>query len=239
MAVGLKTVVCFVVLVQCIYVSIDAAPMKMKRLTIPAAGKKAFLVQGCRGEKTLNFYDAGKECSQRYGAKMAGYTELFRAWMNGYETCMPGWISMGMVLYPMQRASRSCGNRRGLVSHGFKPFRQEFDVYCFPNDRSVYSVIGCDGSLSLTYDQAVSECERRGDVIATYDQLYTEWGNGFEYCVAGWLADGRVGYSSQGKNCNDESGVRLIDVNDYEDGGSGLEVELEQKFDVFCYRQGA
>ena len=41
---------------------------------------------------------------------------------------------------------------------------------------------------------AASQCSQRGMRLATREQLTDAWGQGFDVCACGWLADGTVGY---------------------------------------------
>ena len=53
---------------------------------------------------------------------------------------------------------------------------------------------GHHGRYQLTFSTAQQACEEQGAVMATFDQLYTAWEEGLDWCNAGWLADGTVQY---------------------------------------------
>ncbi|XP_076143238.1 hyaluronan and proteoglycan link protein 3-like isoform X2 [Alosa pseudoharengus] len=50
------------------------------------------------------------------------------------------------------------------------------------------------GRYQLSFSKAQEACEEQGAVLATFDQLYTAWEEGLDWCNAGWLADGTVQY---------------------------------------------
>lgn len=50
------------------------------------------------------------------------------------------------------------------------------------------------GRYQLTFSKAQQACKEQESVLATFDQLYTAWEEGLDWCNAGWLADGTVQY---------------------------------------------
>ncbi|XP_063045387.1 hyaluronan and proteoglycan link protein 3-like [Engraulis encrasicolus] len=50
------------------------------------------------------------------------------------------------------------------------------------------------GRYRLTFSMAQQACEEQEAVMATFEQLYTAWEEGLDWCNAGWLADGTVQY---------------------------------------------
>ncbi|XP_070538176.1 brevican core protein-like isoform X2 [Ptychodera flava] len=219
------------VLIHCVQVFVEGYPFwerSVGRRPNNISQKKdvkLFSVQGCDGPRSLDYAEAMAECKLRYGATIASYMHLYQAWRKGYQKCAPSWLNMGTVGYPMQRRSRRCGNRYGIVSLGFRDVREKYDVFCYPDDESVYFVEACNGAM--TFDEAEAECQRQGNSIATYDQLEEEWEDGYQYCKPGWLADERVGYPAhdQSDECGDEPGVVDLGVHD-----------RSERYGVFCYR---
>lgn len=50
------------------------------------------------------------------------------------------------------------------------------------------------GRYQMSFSMAQQACEEQEAVLATFDQLYTAWEEGLDWCNAGWLADGTVQY---------------------------------------------
>ncbi|KAJ8412982.1 hypothetical protein AAFF_G00105640 [Aldrovandia affinis] len=50
------------------------------------------------------------------------------------------------------------------------------------------------GRYHLNFLEAQRTCEEQDSALATFDQLFLAWGEGLDWCNAGWLADGTVQY---------------------------------------------
>ncbi|XP_077976929.1 aggrecan core protein-like [Glandiceps talaboti] len=181
---------------------------------------------------SLNYEQAKKECT-KYNAVIATYDQLHEAWENGLQQCDAGWLRDGSVQYPMQKEIVDCGNLVGIVDLGFENKSHTYDVYCY-KDVPATSIVG--GKIirsnglrrySLNYEEAKEECTKYNAVIATYDQLYEAWENGFQSCQAGWLRDGSVRYPMQEEisDCGNLVGVVDLGVKDKSD-----------TYDVYCYK---
>ncbi|XP_023669682.1 hyaluronan and proteoglycan link protein 3 [Paramormyrops kingsleyae] len=50
------------------------------------------------------------------------------------------------------------------------------------------------GRYRMNFSSAQKACEEQGAMLATFDQLFSAWEEGLDWCNAGWLADGTVQY---------------------------------------------
>ncbi|MEE6503728.1 hypothetical protein FKM82_004920 [Ascaphus truei] len=50
------------------------------------------------------------------------------------------------------------------------------------------------GRYQLNFHDAKKACEEQDSVMASFDQLFRAWGDGLDWCNAGWLLDGTVQY---------------------------------------------
>ncbi|XP_077986881.1 aggrecan core protein-like isoform X1 [Glandiceps talaboti] len=82
-------------------------------------------------------------------------------------------------------------------------------------------------TYSLNFEEAKQECTKYNAVIATYDQLYEAWEEGFQKCRAGWLNDGSSRYPMQQdiNGCGNLTGIVDLGIMDKSDS-----------YDVFCYK---
>lgn len=69
---------------------------------------------------------------QEYGARLATYAELEKAFNQGAEWCSAGWVSdRETAHYPMQKADPNCGSARGVHTQTVTDPSQGKDVNCF------------------------------------------------------------------------------------------------------------
>lgn len=82
----------------------------------------------------------------------------------------------------------------------------------------------------LTYDEAVTACQKDGAQIAKVGQMYAAWKLlGYDRCDAGWLADGSVRYpiSRPRRRCSPtEAAVRF----------SGFPDKKHKLYGVYCFK---
>lgn len=50
------------------------------------------------------------------------------------------------------------------------------------------------GRYHYNFFRAQKECQDQDATLATFEQLFTAWEEGLDWCNAGWLADGTVQY---------------------------------------------
>ncbi|KAI2664445.1 Hyaluronan and proteoglycan link protein 1 [Labeo rohita] len=50
------------------------------------------------------------------------------------------------------------------------------------------------GRYNFNFQDAETACLEQDSVVASFEQLYSEWRNGMDWCNAGWLNDGTVQY---------------------------------------------
>ncbi|XP_030622294.1 hyaluronan and proteoglycan link protein 3 [Chanos chanos] len=86
------------------------------------------------------------------------------------------------------------------------------------------------GRYRLNFLEAKQACEEQDATLATFDQLFTAWEEGLDWCNAGWLADGTVQYpvSVPREACGGTGfapGVRSY----------GLRHHRLDRFDSFCF----
>ncbi|XP_028679190.2 hyaluronan and proteoglycan link protein 3-like [Erpetoichthys calabaricus] len=87
-----------------------------------------------------------------------------------------------------------------------------------------------EGRYKFSFEMSVQACEEQDATIATFDQLYSAWEEGLDWCNAGWLADGSVQYpiTMPREPCggiNMAPGVRSY----------GIRHKQEEFYDVFCF----
>ncbi|XP_075995120.1 hyaluronan and proteoglycan link protein 3 [Genypterus blacodes] len=58
----------------------------------------------------------------------------------------------------------------------------------------VFPYFSQKGRYRFNFLAAQEACERQDATLATFEQLYTAWDEGLDWCNAGWLADGTVQY---------------------------------------------
>ncbi|XP_017263405.1 hyaluronan and proteoglycan link protein 1 [Kryptolebias marmoratus] len=147
------------------------------------------------GRYNLNFYDAERAC-QDQDAIVASFDQLYDAWKGGLDWCNAGWLSDGSVQYPIRKPREPCGGKNtkpGVRSYGLRDKdKNHYDVFCFTSqyEGRFYYLIH---PSKLTYNEAVSACQRDGAQIAKVGQMFAAWKLlGYDRCDVGWLADGSV-----------------------------------------------
>ncbi|XP_057691682.1 hyaluronan and proteoglycan link protein 3 [Corythoichthys intestinalis] len=86
------------------------------------------------------------------------------------------------------------------------------------------------GRYRLNFLAAQQACQDQDATLATFEQLFTAWEEGLDWCNAGWLADGTVQYpiTAPRAGCG---GLDLAPgVRSY-----GLRHRLLHRFDAFCF----
>ncbi|XP_030650036.1 hyaluronan and proteoglycan link protein 3-like [Chanos chanos] len=86
------------------------------------------------------------------------------------------------------------------------------------------------GRYHLTFQAAQKACAEQDSAVATFDQLFSAWQDGLDWCNAGWLADGTVQYpiTQPRQPCGGLSmaaGVRSY----------GFRHRHLHRYDVFCF----
>lgn len=82
----------------------------------------------------------------------------------------------------------------------------------------------------MNFHEAKEACEQQDAHLATFEQLFAAWGEGLDWCNAGWLADGTAQYpvSVSREACGGTDlapGVRSY----------GLRDKDLDRFDAFCF----
>ncbi|XP_069072952.1 hyaluronan and proteoglycan link protein 2 [Pleurodeles waltl] len=151
-----------------------------------------FPYQPSQGRYQLNYYEARLAC-QEQDARLATYSQLYKAWTEGLEWCNAGWLLDGTVHYPIIVPREPCGGNilPGIRTYGTKDkLRDKFDAFCFTSALKgyVYFVMG-----PMSFKEAVHRCSAQGAEIARVGQLYAAWMFArLDRCDGGWLADGSV-----------------------------------------------
>ncbi|XP_029018272.1 hyaluronan and proteoglycan link protein 1-like [Betta splendens] len=86
------------------------------------------------------------------------------------------------------------------------------------------------GRYNLNFQEAEQACAEQGAVVASFEQMFSAWEEGLDWCNAGWLSDGTVQYpitKPRGPcgGSNNQPGIRSY----------GLRDKLVGRYDVFCY----
>ncbi|TRY89444.1 hypothetical protein DNTS_016044 [Danionella cerebrum] len=85
------------------------------------------------------------------------------------------------------------------------------------------------GRYRFTFLDAKEACAAQDALLATYKQLYYAWTEGLDWCNAGWLSDGTVGYPILHPRpaCGGDllSGIRSY----------GLRHKTRDHYDAFCF----
>ncbi|XP_062318102.1 hyaluronan and proteoglycan link protein 3 [Osmerus eperlanus] len=94
----------------------------------------------------------------------------------------------------------------------------------------VFPYFSQNGRYHFNFLEAQQACERQDATLATFEQLFTAWEEGLDWCNAGWLADGTVQYPitipREGCGGTDLSaGLRSY----------GQRHRLFHRFDAFCF----
>lgn len=86
------------------------------------------------------------------------------------------------------------------------------------------------GRYHFNFIGAQQACQDQDATLATFEQLFTAWEEGLDWCNAGWLADGTVQYPITGPR-DGCGGVDLAPgVRSY-----GQRHRLLSRFDAFCF----
>ncbi|XP_028282368.1 hyaluronan and proteoglycan link protein 2 [Parambassis ranga] len=189
-----------------------------------------FPYQSKNGRYKFTYHEAKEACAKQ-DAKLATYSELYRAWTEGLDWCNAGWLHDGTVNYPIIRPRPVCGGELlpGIRSYGQKDKNYDrFDAFCFTSQTpgSVFYI-----SESFSYDQASHACKRQGAELALVGQLYAAWRfKDYDQCDGGWLRDGSVRFpiSNPREHCGGipEPGVRSF----------GFPNKTAHLFGAYCYR---
>ncbi|XP_029991853.1 hyaluronan and proteoglycan link protein 3 [Sphaeramia orbicularis] len=94
----------------------------------------------------------------------------------------------------------------------------------------VFPYVSPFGRYLLNFLDAQRSCEEQDATLASFDQLFTAWEEGLDWCNAGWLADGTVQYpiTVPREGCG---GVALAPgVRSY-----GPRHRLLHRYDAFCF----
>ncbi|KAJ3596413.1 hypothetical protein NHX12_002820 [Muraenolepis orangiensis] len=101
---------------------------------------------------------------------------------------------------------------------------------CEVIDGVVFPYYSQHGRYHYNFLGAQAACEEQDATLATFEQLFTAWEEGLDWCNAGWLADGTVQYpiTTPREGCG---GVAL---------GAGLRSyghrhRLLHRYDAFCF----
>lgn len=106
--------------------------------------------------------------------------------------------------------------------------RQVTDVCSSPGVVFPYS--SPRGRYHFNFSAARQACQDQGAALATFEQLFSAWQDGLDWCNAGWLADGTVQYPITEPR-NGCGGVALAPgVRSY-----GRPHRLLNRFDAFCF----
>ena len=105
---------------------------------------------------------ANLECG-KYGAKLASYAQLKEAHTKGYERCRCGWLSEGIVRYPMQRKASGCGYAKHInyCPTDYTKWKKwgwyrGWDAYCFLQSVPKGAFQMANGYSKFTY-RSISE----------------------------------------------------------------------------------
>ncbi|XP_050967269.1 hyaluronan and proteoglycan link protein 1a isoform X1 [Labeo rohita] len=86
------------------------------------------------------------------------------------------------------------------------------------------------GRYNFNFQDAETACLEQDSVVASFEQLYSEWRNGMDWCNAGWLNDGTVQYpiTKPREPCG---GARTTaGLRNY-----GRRDKSNSRYDVFCF----
>ncbi|NXA43461.1 HPLN2 protein, partial [Eudromia elegans] len=86
------------------------------------------------------------------------------------------------------------------------------------------------GRYQFNYDEAKRACEQQDSRLATYQQLYTAWTEGLDWCNAGWVLDGTVHYPVLEAREPCGGGALPPGLRTY-----GARDKQRDRFDAFCF----
>ncbi|XP_028649829.1 hyaluronan and proteoglycan link protein 2 isoform X1 [Erpetoichthys calabaricus] len=189
-----------------------------------------FPLQNTNGRYKYTYYEAEKACEDQ-DARLATFSQLYKAWLDGLDWCNAGWLKDGTVHYPIIHSREQCGGKEllpGIRSYGQRDkVNDQFDAFCFTSTikGQVYFTKG-----RKTFKDAVQSCQSQGAEIATVGQLYAAWHfSRLDRCDGGWLADGSVRFpiTTPRARCGGllEPGVRSF----------GYPKKALRSYGVYCY----
>uniref|UniRef100_A0ABM5F3L9 Brevican core protein isoform X2 n=1 Tax=Pogona vitticeps TaxID=103695 RepID=A0ABM5F3L9_9SAUR len=117
--------------------------------------------------------EARAEC-QALGANLATTGQLYAAWTHGLDHCNPGWLADGSARYPIVTPREKCGgNVPGVKTvflfrnqTGFPDPESKFDVYCFQEESSPFSVPPGPGTESSSASRRSSQ-----EIVTVTEQM--------------------------------------------------------------------
>ncbi|XP_007896990.2 hyaluronan and proteoglycan link protein 4 [Callorhinchus milii] len=86
------------------------------------------------------------------------------------------------------------------------------------------------GRYKLNFYEAERACREQDGVLASYEQVHRAWGDGLDWCNAGWLEDGSVQYpiASPRRRCSGSD--RTVGISNY-----GYRHKEDERYDAFCF----
>ncbi|XP_061780930.1 hyaluronan and proteoglycan link protein 3-like [Nerophis lumbriciformis] len=86
------------------------------------------------------------------------------------------------------------------------------------------------GRYHFNYPRAQQACQDQDATLATFEQLFTAWEEGLDWCNAGWLADGTVQYPITAPRDGCGGSGLAPGIRNY-----GPRHRLLHRFDAFCF----
>ncbi|KAF7707540.1 aggrecan core protein [Silurus meridionalis] len=203
---------------------------------VPEFEGVVFYYQSGLQHYAFTFHEAQEIC-RKQGAEIATPNQLQKAYEAGLHQCNAGWLQDQSVRYPNAYPEECPGDQQhasGVISHGFKPAHEHYDVYCYINQIKG-DVFHVNSLANLTYQEAEDYCHSQNATLATTGELYAAWSQGFHNCNPGWLSDGSVRYPVQMPylSCNaNKTGVYTIYANPDQTGFP----DIYSKYDAYCIR---
>ncbi|MBN3271423.1 PGCB protein, partial [Polyodon spathula] len=157
-----------------------------------------FQVGSQTGKYNLTFVEANSTCA-RLNATMATENQLQIAHGAGFQTCRAGWVAEQKVFISRITSTVGCASGQvGVIE--YPGTNQNSDVFCFRGDlnhTNVYVVYPPFGNSTMTYTEAMQQCQSLGDSLASKEQLRSA-STPISDAIPGWSKDNDVVLFSSG-----------------------------------------
>lgn len=105
-----------------------------------------------------------------------------------------------------------------------------YDIFVFLAIGVVFPYYSDKGRYRLNFLGAQRACQDQDATLATFEQLFTAWDEGLDWCNAGWLADGTVQYPITAPRDGCGGSDLAPGLRSY-----GQRHRLLHRFDAFCF----